>query len=169
MIECEMHLHFLSCHAVEMQLPADACLLPGNQHSISPSTSSPSNTCTRRHPQTHTCVHKCAQCPPRPATSRRDTNDYRLLRLFPLLLLPTIPSRVFLQSSKIVPVLLDSQRKAPQPPCRRHLPTAPLPRFKHILAWKYGYSHTCLRYRVDMSFQLPGGVSIALSGKSTER
>lgn len=29
---------FLSCSTVELQLRADACLLPGNQHSISPST-----------------------------------------------------------------------------------------------------------------------------------
>lgn len=58
MIECEMCLHFLSCYTVELQLPTDACSLPGNQHSISPSTSSPqTHTCAGAHRQ-HTCAHK---------------------------------------------------------------------------------------------------------------
>lgn len=53
---------FLSCYTVEPQLPTDACLLPGNQHSISPSTFSPEMHTwadTRRH--TQACGHSCTQ------------------------------------------------------------------------------------------------------------
>lgn len=50
-IQCEMCLHFLSCYTVELQLPSDACSLPGNQDSISPSTSSP-HTHTHTHSRT---------------------------------------------------------------------------------------------------------------------
>lgn len=71
MIECETRLHFLSRRTVELQLPSDACLLPGNQHSISPSTSSPSNTCVRQHPQTHTYVYTNVYTLPPFLASRR--------------------------------------------------------------------------------------------------
>lgn len=108
---------------------------------------------TRRHTLVYT------NAPPRlPVTSRRDANDYRPLRLFPLLLLllPAVSSGVFPQSFKIVPLLLDSERKTAPP-------------FSHILAGVNGSRHTCLRSRADTSFWRPGGVSIALSGKSTKR
>lgn len=54
---------FLCCYTVKLQLPTDACLLPGNQHSISPSTFSPqTHTCADTHRHTHgqadTCAHK---------------------------------------------------------------------------------------------------------------
>lgn len=70
-IECEMCLHFLSCYTVELQLPTDACSLPGNQHSISPSTSSPqTHTCAGAHRQ-HTCAHKHTNAHSPSLTSQR--------------------------------------------------------------------------------------------------
>lgn len=70
-IECEMCLHFLSCYTVELQLPTDACSLPGNQHSISPSTSSPqTHTCAVAHRQ-HACAHKHTNTHSSSLTSQR--------------------------------------------------------------------------------------------------
>lgn len=75
---------FLSCRTVELQLPTDACLLPGNQHSISPSTFNPqTHTCT----DTHSYTQMYIPLPHLPATSGEDTNDYWLLWLFSSILL----------------------------------------------------------------------------------
>lgn len=113
--------------------------------------------CLRVPPHTHTCVHKCAHSHCFPETSRRDANDYRPLRLFPLLF-PAISSGVFspiLQNSATPSGFL----KKIHPPSR----------FLHIPAWVNGSCHTCLRSRADTYFQWPGSVSIVLSGKSVER
>lgn len=115
---------FLSRRTIELQLPADACLLQGNQHSISPSTSSPSNTCARQNPQRHTLVHKCAPPPAAPplpltpATSRRDANCYQPLWLFPLLFSSFLPSLLvfFLSPPKLCRFFQIPQEKLQPPP-----------------------------------------------------
>lgn len=87
---------FWSRRAVELQLPADACLLPGNQHSISPSTASPPHS-----PPPNTCVS---------AGAAAYTHLCTQMRTFPLL------PRDFSKGCKWLPTA-----KAVPPPPFRHL------------------------------------------------